>query len=331
MQSSASLPALARGASRGSARDGPASRIGTPAFKSRPMTVAFAGSPAGNVPLFLSPPVVRLSSVQRTGRSVEAAAHAAAKAAQTSPAMCSVPNDLAWDHAPRSLARHAARGEVRVLAPSMAEWVTSLDTDAARFRDPLLQLEASLRLWLTTAAPPPHPLRTAAVCEVLARLPEVCVPAAPLLQLLRSELSRALYASYALAEGTGMTLDGNGLLAIEAFHQRATRLEGELEEVRPTNAGSVWPQQAKFGPSQAQVANPKLGLPETGLVWPSQARFGHRRLGWPAPRSVGPPTSLPDPPPPLPHRPLAQTCSCTLTTGSWHHWPPRPTSASTML
>jgi hypothetical protein len=142
--------------------------------------------------------------------------------------------DLAWEHAPRSLARHAALGEVLVLGPSMADWVSSLDTDAARFRDPLLQLELSLRLWLKTAGPPPHPLRTAAVCEVLARLPELCGPAEPILQLLRTELSRALYSSFALAERTGRPLDGNALLVMETFHQRAARIEGELEEVRGT-------------------------------------------------------------------------------------------------
>jgi len=190
-------------------------RVGTPGGKPRPWTASFGP------PVFLSPSPTVQPHLQRTGRSVEEAANAAARAAHTSPSVQSLRTVVAWDHAPRSLMRHAARAEPLLLAPVLAEWTAALDSEAKQFRDPLLHLELSLQLWLKTAAPPPHPLRTAAVCEVLARMPECLGPGASLLQLLRSELMRALYSNYALAEASGAVLDGVALLAMDAFHNRA--------------------------------------------------------------------------------------------------------------
>lgn len=115
----------------------------------------------------------------------------------------------------------------------MASWLSEFE-EQARFGSAALFIEMQLRqaMAATAADNRPDSFRTACVCECLARLPEVAGSFAGVLQLLRTELLRAIYADFESLERRSrrVRLDAQGLLSCKTYFSEVTTLRAIVAE-----------------------------------------------------------------------------------------------------
>lgn len=120
----------------------------------------------------------------------------------------------------------------------MASWLSEFDSQSA-MKSPALFIEMQLRqaIAATSGGRRPDRFRTACVCECLARLPAAVGNFAGVLQLLRTELLRAVYVNHEEIERRRRRIDAQSLLECKTYfdevavlHARISDLEEQLAD-----------------------------------------------------------------------------------------------------
>lgn len=169
----------------------------------------------------------------------------------------------------------------------MSKWLEEF-RDGAAFDSPALFLELRLRQALqaldekTPHAAGPDAFRTATVCECFARLADTAPASlAPLLQLLRSELMRVVYADYAAVDAgrRGAPPDAEQMLGMPTFFAQCAQLRQTNAELRELMAMCAAP---RFDARSLGAIRPSV---PGCLTSSSAAAIAHPRRPYPCPPS----------------------------------------------
>ena len=118
----------------------------------------------------------------------------------------------------------------------MASWLADFQQQQHTFGSPALFFEMQLREALAATASAegqPENFRTACVCEVLARLPPISGSLSGLLQLLRSELLRAIYVDVGMLRARqDNVLDAQALVGCRTFFSECSALRRQNQELQ---------------------------------------------------------------------------------------------------